>query len=139
MCGITGLWCASSIAEGNARQWLDQMTDTLAHRGPDASGIFFDSETGVGFGHRRLSILDLSERGQQPMWSHSGRHCITFNGEIYNAPEIRADLERRGFRIEWRGHSDTEVLLEAVEALGLLRSVGKRIEAVVPRPRPPRD
>ena len=119
MCGITGLWCASSIAEGNARQWLDQMTDTLAHRGPDASGIFFDSETGVGFGHRRLSILDLSERGQQPMWSHSGRHCITFNGEIYNAPEIRADLERRGFRIEWRGHSDTEVLLEAVEALGL--------------------
>jgi asparagine synthase (glutamine-hydrolysing) len=99
------------------------MTATLVHRGPDASGIFFDRDTGVGFGHRRLSILDLSDRGRQPMWSHSGRHCITYNGEVYNAPEIRARLERRGFRIEWRGHSDTEVVLEAIEALGLQRAL----------------
>lgn len=119
MCGITGLWYAGSVAEGDVRQWIERMAETLAHRGPDASGIFFDSDMGIGFGHRRLSILDLSERGQQPMWSHSGRYCITFNGEIYNAPEIRADLERQGFRIEWRGHSDTEVLLEAVEAFGM--------------------
>jgi asparagine synthase (glutamine-hydrolysing) len=95
------------------------MTATLVHRGPDASGIFFDSDTGVGFGHQRLSILDLSERGRQPMRSHSGRHWISYNGEVYNAPEIRADLERQGLRIEWRGHSDTEVVLEAIEALGL--------------------
>ena len=95
------------------------MTATLVHRGPDASGIFFDRDSGVGFGHRRLSILDLSDRGQQPMRSHSGRHCIVYNGEVYNAPEIRVDLERQGSTISWRGHSDTEVILEAIEALGL--------------------
>jgi len=95
------------------------MTATMVHRGPDASGIFFDRDTGVGFGHRRLSVLDLSERGQQPMQSHSRRHWISYNGEVYNAPEIRADLERRGVGVEWRGHSDTEVVLEAIEALGL--------------------
>jgi asparagine synthase (glutamine-hydrolysing) len=101
------------------------MTARLVHRGPDASGIFFDRVAGIGFGHRRLSILDLSERGQQPMWSHSGRYCITYNGEVYNAPEIRAELERKGFRIDWRGHSDTELVLEAVEALGLKAALGQ--------------
>lgn len=95
------------------------MTATLIHRGPDGSGVFFDPNDGIGFGHRRLSIVDLSEQGRQPMWSHSGRFCITYNGEVYNAPEIRAELERRGSRIAWRGHSDTEVVLEAIEALGL--------------------
>jgi asparagine synthase (glutamine-hydrolysing) len=95
------------------------MTASLVHRGPDASGSFFDRDVGLGFGHRRLSILDLSERGQQPMWSRSGRHCILYNGEVYNAPEIRADLERQGTAVAWRGHSDTEVALEAIEAWGL--------------------
>jgi len=99
------------------------MTATLVHRGPDASGSFFDRESGVGFGHRRLSIVDLSDAGRQPMWSRSGRHCITYNGEVYNAPEIRADLEQDGFRIDWRGSSDTEVVLEAIEALGLERAL----------------
>ena len=123
MCGITGFWCSDSVAEDNARGWIERMMATLVHRGPDASGMFFDPDTGIGFGHRRLSILDLSDRGQQPMWSHSGRYCITYNGEVYNAPEIRTDLEQQGFRIEWRGHSDTEVVLEAIEALGLRRAV----------------
>jgi asparagine synthase (glutamine-hydrolysing) len=123
MCGITGLWCAGSVAESNVRQWIERMTATLVHRGPDATGICFDGETGVGFGHRRLSVLDLSERGGQPMRSHSGRHWITYNGEVYNAPEIRADLKRQGLRIDWRGHSDTEVVLEAVEALGLRKAL----------------
>ena len=59
------------------------------------------------------------------MWSHSGRYCITYNGEVYNAPEIRADLEAKGFHIEWRGHSDTEVLLEAIEAFGLRHALDK--------------
>ena len=99
------------------------MTATLVHRGPDASGSFFDTAAGVGFGHRRLSIVDLSSRGQQPMWSRSRRHCITYNGEVYNAPEIREELEREGFRIEWRGHSDTEVVVEAIEAFGLARAL----------------
>jgi asparagine synthase (glutamine-hydrolysing) len=119
MCGIAGLWFAGSAAESNVRHWIERMTDTLVHRGPDASGIFFDSDAGLGFGHRRVSILDLSERGRQPMRSHSGRYWISYNGEVYNAPEIRADLERQGSRIEWRGRSDTEVVLEAIEALGL--------------------
>ena len=119
MCGITGLWCADSVAEDTAQGWIHQMTATLAHRGPDGLGTFFDRAAGIGFGHRRLSIVDLSDAGRQPMWSRSGHHCITYNGEVYNAPEIRADLQRQGHRIEWRGHSDTEVVLEAIEALGL--------------------
>jgi asparagine synthase (glutamine-hydrolysing) len=125
MCGITGLWYAGSDAESNVHQWLERMTATLTHRGPNASDVFFDRESGVGFGHRRLSILDLSDAGRQPMWSHSGRYCISYNGEVYNAPEIRADLEERGFHIRWRGHSDTEVLLEAVEAFGLREALEK--------------
>jgi asparagine synthase (glutamine-hydrolysing) len=123
MCGITGLWCADSVAEDTAEGWIRQMTATLVHRGPDGLGTFFDRQAGVGFGHRRLSIVDLSDAGRQPMWSGSGRHCITYNGEVYNAPEIRADLQRQGHRIEWRGHSDTEVVLEAVEAFGLERAL----------------
>jgi asparagine synthase (glutamine-hydrolysing) len=99
------------------------MTASLVHRGPDASGTFFHREAGIGFGHRRLSIVDLSDAGRQPMWSRSGRHCITYNGEVYNAPEIRTELERQGFRIEWRGTSDTEVVLEAIEAWGLERAL----------------
>lgn len=118
------MWCADSVPEGTIRQWLERMTGTLVHRGPDASGTFCDRTAGIGFGHRRLSILDLSERGRQPMWSHSGRYCITYNGEVYNAPEIRDELEQRGFRIDWRGHSDTEVVLEAIEALGLKAALG---------------
>jgi asparagine synthase (glutamine-hydrolysing) len=124
MCGITGLWCADSVAEDTAQGWIQQMTATLVHRGPDGSGTFFDREAGIGFGHRRLSIVDLSDAGRQPMWSRSGRCCISYNGEVYNAPEIRADLQRQGHRIEWRGHSDTEVVLEAIEVFGLERALG---------------
>jgi asparagine synthase (glutamine-hydrolysing) len=111
------------VAEDTAQGWIRQMTATLVHRGPDGLGTFFDPEAGVGFGHRRLSIVDLSEAGRQPMWSRSGRHCITYNGEVYNAPEIRASLERQGLRVDWRGSSDTEVVLEAIEALGLERAL----------------
>lgn len=119
MCGITGFWCADSVAEDTGRAWIDEMTASLAHRGPDGTAAFFDSRWGLAFGHRRLSIIDLSDQGRQPMWSHSGRHCITYNGEVYNAPEIRAELERDGLAVRWRGHSDTETVLEAIEAYGL--------------------
>lgn len=123
MCGIVGLWCASPTAESSALRQLERMSDTLTHRGPDGSGAFFDTNSGLGFGHRRLSILDLSENGRQPMWSQSGRYAITYNGEVYNAPEIRAELDRAGSRRAWRGHSDTEVVLEAIDCWGLEAAV----------------
>jgi asparagine synthase (glutamine-hydrolysing) len=66
MCGITGLWSADSVAEDTAQGWIHQMTATLAHRGPDGRGTFFDPEAGIGFGHRRLSIVDLSDAGRTP-------------------------------------------------------------------------
>lgn len=107
------------MAEDTARGWIHQMTSALVHRGPDGAGVFFDPEAGIGLGHRRLAIVDLSDAGQQPMTSRSGRYRISYNGEVYNAPEIRADLERQGVAVEWRGSSDTEVVLEAIEAFGL--------------------
>ena len=119
MCGIAGLWCADLVAEETARAWLADMTETLVHRGPDAEGAFFDPGSAVGLGHRRLSIVDLSDAGRQPMRSKSGRYHITYTGEVYNAPEIRAELDRLGRGIPWTGHSDTEVVLEAIEAMGL--------------------
>lgn len=119
MCGIAGLWGADSIDEDRARQQVEGMLSTIVQRGPDAAGFAFARSSGVAFGHRRLSILDLSERGAQPMWSRSGDHCIVYNGEVYNAPEIRRELDGQGIGVDWRGHSDTEVVLEAIEFLGL--------------------
>ncbi len=96
------------------------MASTLRHRGPDDGGVWVDSDTGVALAHRRLSILDLSPAGHQPMVSASGRYVVAFNGEIYNFLEIRQALDAAaGEGLAWRGHSDTEVLLAAVEAWGL--------------------
>ena len=120
MCGLTG------FLEPRARQGADdlqaavtRMTNTLAHRGPDHGGCWVDAETGVALGHRRLSILDLSPEGHQPMVSVSGRYVITFNGEIYNYRDIRKELDALGNAITWRGHSDTEVMLAAIETWGM--------------------
>jgi asparagine synthase (glutamine-hydrolysing) len=95
------------------------MSDALVHRGPDASGYHFEETIGVGFAHRRLSIVDLSPAGHQPMVSASGRFVIVFNGEIYNHKTIRSELLRNGPHMEFRGHSDTEVMLAAFEAHGI--------------------
>ena len=94
-----------------------RMAAPLAHRGPDADGVWTDADAGVGLGHRRLSVIELSPAGAQPMVSACGRLAIAYNGEIYNAAELRADLEARGVR--FRGHSDTEALLEACAAWGV--------------------
>lgn len=119
MCGITGFWQARSSAE-HPLETLKQMTDALQHRGPDDAGYFYDPQIRIGLGFRRLSIIDLSSAGHQPMKSASGRFTIIFNGEVYNCEAIRAEL---GPGYSWRGHSDTEVMLEAIERWGLESAV----------------
>jgi asparagine synthase (glutamine-hydrolysing) len=114
MCGIAGFWQTKQGTK-HPLETLDRMGASLAHRGPDDSGTFHDTATGIGFAFRRLSIIDLSPEGHQPMFSDSGRYIIVFNGEVYNFEEIRTELGAR----HWRGHSDTEVMLEAIERWGL--------------------
>lgn len=121
MCGLAGIWGRpDSVSEA----LVTAMCDAIRHRGPDDRGVWVDTNAGLALGHRRLSILDLSPAGRQPMVSTSGRYVIAFNGEIYNHLALRDEL--RG--VAWRGHSDTESLLAAFEAWGveatLKRTVG---------------
>lgn len=117
MCGIAG-FVTLRLTPDEAGQRVRAMTDRIAHRGPDADGHWLDAASGVALGHRRLSIVDLSPAGAQPMLSHDGRYVIVYNGEIYNHHDLRRDLDATRMRT-WRGHSDTEVLLEAIAAWGL--------------------
>ncbi|HEY8133599.1 MAG TPA: asparagine synthase (glutamine-hydrolyzing) [Thermoanaerobaculia bacterium] len=103
------------------------MRDRLVHRGPDDSGEWVDSEAGCAFGFRRLAILDLTPAGHQPMISASGRYIIEFNGEVYNFESIRRELRDAGRAPEFRGHSDTEVMLAAIEAWGIEAAVKRFI------------
>ena len=122
MCGIAGYWCKHGVY---GEEILSAMTNAVTHRGPDDAGFWHDPDAGLALGHRRLSILDLSPEGHQPMASVSGRYVIVFNGEVYNFSELRRDLESAGFR--FRGYSDTEVMLAAIEAWGLKASVKRFI------------
>ncbi len=121
MCGFAGILSTEGLTRDELRGHAERMAATLRHRGPDDEGAWVDEEAGVAFGFRRLSIIDLSEAGHQPMRSSTGRCTLMFNGEIYNYRELRADLEREGVR--FRGASDTEVLLEALEAWGVERTL----------------
>jgi asparagine synthase (glutamine-hydrolysing) len=96
-----------------------RMIARVRHRGPDAEGIWLDSRCNLALGHSRLAIIDLSSHGAQPMISHSGRYLLVYNGEIYNHMEIRAQLDGAGPAVPWRGHSDTETVLAAIERWGL--------------------
>ena len=116
MCGITGIWTAG--AAWRPQSIIDTMTDRLAHRGPDGRGVWADEDAGVALGHRRLAILDLSADGAQPMTSASGRYVLVYNGEIYNFRDLRRELLRHRDH-PFRGTSDTEVLLAAIDRLGL--------------------
>lgn len=122
MCGIAGYWDPERVGDGGT-SILKAMTETIRHRGPDDQGHWVRPERGVGLGHRRLSIVDLSPLGYQPMLSRSGRSVIVFNGEIYNHRVLRAELEAAGAVL--RGHSDTEVLVEAIERFGLQAAVDR--------------
>lgn len=119
MCGIAGFcnW------EKNWEENIQNMNKRMFHRGPDAGGYWISQTGDVVFGHRRLSIVDLSQNGSQPMESHSGRFVIAYNGEIYNYKEIAAKLKNEGYVREFRSTSDTEVLLEAIEAYGLHKTL----------------
>jgi len=102
MCGIAGLMRPGGGDESALKGIAARMADALGHRGPDASGAWAKAEAGIGLGHRRLSILDLSEAGAQPMRSACGRLTVTFNGEIYNHLDLRRDLEAEGAAPNWR-------------------------------------
>jgi asparagine synthase (glutamine-hydrolysing) len=112
MCGIVGVLSNSMVDRGV----VERMRDTLAHRGPDHAGLWQSADRRVCLGHRRLSVIDLDARANQPMCSHDGRLVVTFNGEIYNYRAIRSRLEAEGIR--FHTDSDTEVLLEAYRRWG---------------------
>jgi asparagine synthase (glutamine-hydrolysing) len=117
MCGIAGFFSPPSETAESLTSTLRSMTDAIVHRGPDDAGHWVDAECGVALGHRRLSILDLSPLGHQPMASADGRYVIVFNGEVYNFQDLRAELEALGHA--WKGHSDTEVMLAAMVQWGV--------------------
>lgn len=123
MCGLAGYVRFAPVSPEEGRHCLSRMAGSLAHRGPDDEGVWVDADAGVGLGHRRLAVVDLTPSGHQPMHSASGRFVIAFNGEIYNHRDLRQDLIAQGCR--FRGTSDTEVLLEAFAVWG--------VEATLPR------
>src|SRR5437899_5327137 len=124
MCGIAGFWDSSrSLSPELLTRRVGRMTNALMHRGPDAGGLWLDSKAGIALGHRRLSILDLSPEGSQPMRSRCGRYVISFNGEVYNYRALREELAATGHT--FRGTSDTEVMLAAIAEWGLDRALEK--------------
>ena len=116
MCGLAGFL---NVGKGFDFSRAVRMADTLRHRGPDQKGFWVDYEQGVALAHRRLSILDLSSTGNQPMTSTEGRYVLVFNGEIYNHMEMRQALAKKSLAPIWKGHSDTETLLAAISAWGI--------------------
>lgn len=126
MCGITGLYSFDPRPERiQLSQVVKGMCDAIAARGPDSDAQWIDSDAPLALGHRRLSIIDLSPAGAQPMSSASGRYMIVFNGEIYNFKAIKVELEASGYEANYRGHSDTEILLGAIEHWGVKKTLEK--------------
>ena len=138
MCGFTGFLTLDATALDSPVAIATQMATAIEHRGPDDSGAWADAQAGIALGFRRLSIIDLSPAGHQPMASSSGRFVVAFNGEIYNHMEMRAALqagsphplpppEGEGLKTSWRGHSDTETLLAGFEAWGVEVTLKKTV------------
>jgi asparagine synthase (glutamine-hydrolysing) len=121
MCGLTGV-LSRNLPSSEAVQ---RMADGLRHRGPDDGDVWMDREGGIAIGHRRLSIIDLSSAGHQPMHSACGRYVLGINGEIYNHVCLRAELQEAGAAPAWRGHSDTETVLACIAAWGMRATLEK--------------
>lgn len=125
MCGLVG---ALSLANfDRTAEAIEDMAEAILHRGPDAGGVWTDPDAGIALAHRRLSIVDLSPEGAQPMHAANERYVLSYNGEIYNHQAIRAELDGLGAQNTWRGHSDTETLLAAICQWGLEGAVQKSI------------
>lgn len=131
MCGLAGFFAHGAALADSFESVARRMADTLTHRGPDDTGVWVDAAAGIALVHRRLSILDLSPAGHQPMVSASTRYVIAFNGEIYNHLDLRAELQKVGAGetapSTWRGHSDTETLLAAFETWGIEATLKKTV------------
>ena len=123
MCGFTGFLADARFDRSQLAPAAQAMAEAIRHRGPDDDGVWTDAASGVALAFRRLSIIDLSPAGHQPMQSADGRYVIVFNGEIYNFADLREALERTRDAPAWRGHSDTEVLLASISARGLDRTL----------------
>lgn len=121
MCGIVGILTARQ--GGDVQALVTAMADAICHRGPDGSGYWSDAGNGIGLGHRRLAILELTAAGDQPMVSHGGRYVLVFNGEIYNHEELRSRLPSQA----WRGHADTETLLGCFEEWGIATALANAV------------
>ena len=121
MCGFAGFITRSTLKRECLESRVEAMNKAIAARGPDDACVWVDPDAGIALGHRRLSIIDLSPMGRQPMVSRSGRYIIAFNGEIYNYQDLARVLEKKGY--SWRGHSDTEVLLAAFEFWGVKQTL----------------
>ena len=122
MCGITGYYSPKTPPVASV---LRNMASRIAHRGPDGSGIWVDADSGIALAHRRLAIVDLTDAGYQPMISDDANMILTFNGEIYNHHDLRAELMAAGWTGGWRGHSDTETLLAAIQTWGVPASLAR--------------
>ena len=123
MCGFSGFLSISSSDNYNFSSILKKMNLLISHRGPDAFGIWLDENSRIGLAHVRLSILELTEAGAQPMHSACDRFVLSFNGEIYNHLKLRDQLEHEGHFIHWRGHSDTETLLACFSVWGIEKTL----------------
>ncbi len=127
MCGFAGFLGGEALSVDGSNKQLAAMTETLWRRGPDDHGTWFDSDARIWLGFRRLSIVDLSPAGHQPMVSASGRYVVAFNGEIYNHLHLREQLAAAGLAHAWRGQSDTETLLAGIDAFGIQAMVERCI------------
>lgn len=126
MCGLIGFLGGEERSKNSGEEVLRQMALKIQHRGPDDHGVWYDSNGKIGLGHRRLSILDLSPAGHQPMESRDQRFIVVYNGEIYNHEDLRAEIQRVNPR-EWKGHSDTETLLAGFEIWGIKATIERAI------------